>query len=332
MRRVFTFVVASLLLLPLSSFSSSITQLVVFGDSLSDTGNLYIATGGTEPAAPGYSGGLFTDGPGSVPSTSSPQGIWIQQLAGMLGVASPAPVLAGGGGTDYAFGGALTGFDPSYPAGGGLPYVGDQVNLYLANNKTGISSTALYTFWAGANDIFNGVSPQTAVSNLTASINTLYTDGARDFLWLNMPPLGETPDGLALGSSGSAALNLLSESYNADWAAAINSLDSHDLAIDIIGVNVYGLVQSMLSDPSAYGFTNVDTPAQGLSVNPNSYLFWDGVHPTTEGNFWVASLADHDLTTTPESSTVTLFGIGLLAIAFILRERYGAAIRPRGSA
>jgi phospholipase/lecithinase/hemolysin len=332
MRRVFTLAVASLLILPLSSFANSITQLVVFGDSLSDTGNLYIATGGADPAAPGYSGGLFTDGPGSVPSTSTPVGVWVQQLAGMLGVASPAPVLAGGGGTDYAFGGALTGFDPSYPSSGGLPYVGNQVNLYLANNKSGISSTALYAFWAGANDIFNGVSPQTAVSNLTASINTLYGDGARDFLWLNMPPLGDTPDGLALGSSESAALNLLSESFNADWTAAINSLDSHDPGIDVVGVNVYGLVESMLSNPSAYGFTNVDTPAQGLSVNPNTYLFWDGVHPTTEGHFWVASLADHDLTTTPESSTFSLFGIGLLAGAFILRGRYGAPVRPRGSA
>jgi phospholipase/lecithinase/hemolysin len=289
MRRVFTLAVASLLILPLSSFANSITQLVVFGDSLSDTGNLYIATGGADPAAPGYSGGLFTDGPGSVPSTSTPVGVWVQQLAGMLGVASPAPVLAGGGGTDYAF-------------------------------------------WAGANDIFNGVSPQTAVSNLTASINTLYGDGARDFLWLNMPPLGDTPDGFALGSSESAALNLLSESFNADWTAAINSLDSHDPGIDVVGVNVYGLVESMLSNPSAYGFTNVDTPAQGLSVNPNTYLFWDGVHPTTEGHFWVANLADHDLTTTPESSTFSLFGIGLLAGAFILRGRYGAPVRPRGSA
>jgi phospholipase/lecithinase/hemolysin len=326
MRRIlFALTVASLLIFPLSSFADSFAQLVVFGDSLSDTGNLYIATGGSQPAPPQYSGGLFTDGPGSVPSISSPVGVWVQQLAGMLGLASPAPVLAGGGGTDYAFGGALTGFDPSYPSGLGVPWVGDQVDLYLANSKGRAPSSALYTFWAGANDIFNTVSPQTAVANLTASINALYGDGARNFLWLDMPPLGSTPDGLASGES--AALNLLSESYNADLLAAIGSLDAHDPGIDIVGVNVYGLVESMLSNPSAYGFTNVNTPAQGLSVNPNNYLFWDGVHPTTEGHFWVASLADSDLTT-PEPPSVVLIGIGLLVGAFVVRRRSRHGFKP----
>jgi phospholipase/lecithinase/hemolysin len=326
MRRISGLLVALLLTFALGSFGDSITQLVVFGDSLSDTGNLYIATGGAQPAPPGYSSGLFTDGPGSIPSTSSPVGNWVQQLAGMLGVPSPAPVLAGGGGTDYAFGGALTGFDPKYPSGGGVPYVGDQVNLYLAGHKSGIPSTALYTFWAGANDIFDGLSPQTAVTNLTASINTLYGDGARDFLWLNMPPLGDTPDILALGPQESAALNLISESYNADWLAAIGSLDAHDPGIDIVDVNIYGLVESFLADPKAYGFTNVTTPAQGLSVNPNTYLFWDGVHPTTQGDFWVASLADRDVTT-PEPPAAVLIGIGLLAAGLVFKRC--AALKDR---
>lgn len=321
MKRLLTLVMVVLLIVPLSSFADSFTQMVVFGDSLSDTGNLYIATGGQAPAPvpPGYTAGLFTDGPDSTPSTSGPLGVWDQQLAGMLGLPSPAPFLAGGGGTDYAFGGALTGHDPSFPGSGALPYVGDQVNLYLSTHPNGVPSNTLYAFWAGANDIFQGVSPQTAVTNLTVSINTLYADGGRDFLWLNMPPLGDTPDGLALGAGGSAALNLLSENYNEEWLTAIGLLDAQDPGIDIVGVNVYGLVESMLADPSAYGFTNVNTPAQGMNVNPNDYLFWDGVHPTTEGQFQVASLADHDLMT-PEPSTVLLIGTGLLAGLFLFKR------------
>lgn len=92
-------------------------------------------------------------------------------------------------------------------------------------------------------------------------------------------------------------------------------MDSHDPGIDIVGLNVYGLVESMLSDPSAFGFRNVDTPAQSLSVNPNTYLFRDCVHPNTEGDFWVASLGDDDLMATPESSAAVLFGIGLPAVS-----------------
>ncbi|HEV2381886.1 MAG TPA: SGNH/GDSL hydrolase family protein [Terriglobia bacterium] len=322
MKRSFAFTLGVLLALPAGLSAGTISQIVVFGDSLSDTGNLYIATGGLPPAPapPLYTKGLFTDGPDSTPSTSGPLGIWVQQLAGMIGVASPAPYLAGTGGTDYAFGGALTGHDPN-PAG--VPYVTDQLDAYLAGHLSGVPSTALYAFWAGANDIFQGMSPATAVANLTGNINTLFDDGGRHFLWLDMPPLGDTPDGLALGGAGSAALNLFSQEYNADWLTAIALLDAQDPGINIVDVNVYGLVEAMLADPSKYGFVNVDTPAQGLSVDPNTYLFWDGVHPTTEGDFQVASLAEGDLAT-PEPSTVVLVSTALLAAAFMIKRRQDA--------
>jgi len=327
MKRSFAFTLAVGLLVawPVSSFADSISQLVVFGDSLSDTGNVYIATGGAMPAPPDYSAGLYTDGPDSTPSTSGPQGVWIQQLARMMGLTSPAPYLSPAGGTNYAFGGALTGHDPTFGSGG-EPYVGDQLSLYLTGHPGGLPSNALYVFWAGANDIFDTFAgliheqPQQAATNLAANINTLYADGARDFLWLNMPALGDTPDGLALGSVASQELNLASQEYNAAWSSSIGLLDAQDPGIDIVGVNVYGLVESMLADPSAYGFTNVTSPAQGLSVDPNTYLFWDGVHPTTEGHFQVASLAYQDFAT-PELPASLLLGTALLVGTVVLGRR-----------
>jgi len=320
MKRIaaFTLFICLLIVWPIGSFAGSLSQLVVFGDSLSDTGNVYIATGGAEPAPPAYTAGLFTDGPDSFPSTSGPQGIWIQQLAGMMGLPSPAPYLAGG--TNYAFGGALTGYDPTFGSGG-EPYVGDQVNLYLAGHPTGVPSNSLYVFWAGANDLFNGVTPQTAVANLTANINTLFHAGAKDFLWLDLPPLGDTPHILSLGPGASAAFNLLSQEYNADWLASIGLLEAQDPGISIIGVDDYSLVLSMINDPSKYGFMNVNIPAQGLNVDPNTYLFWDGVHPTTEGHYQVAKFAYQNIT--PEPPAAALLGTVLLAgfVAFWWRQR-----------
>jgi len=316
----FTLAIGLLVAWPVGSLADSISQLVVFGDSLSDTGNVFLATG--EPAPPGYAAGLFTDGPDSFPSTSGPQGVWVQQLAVMLGVASPTPSLTLG--TNYAFGGALTGHDPAFGSGG-EPFVGDQLNLYLTSHPSGVPSNALYVFWAGANDIFTGLNtPQAAVTNLAANINTLYADGARNFLWLDMPPLGQTPDGLALGSAVSQELNLASQAYNAAWSTSIGLLDAQDPGINVVGVNVYGLVGSIVADPSAYGFANVVSPAQGQNVDPNTYLFWDGVHPTTEGHFQVASLAYQDLT--PEPPTSLLFGTALLvgAVALGWRQRASA--------
>ncbi len=305
MRRTFFLVFAVLLLFPFRSTASSFTQMVVFGDSLSDTGNLYIATGGT-PAPPGYSSGLFTDGPNSYPSTTSPLGVWDQQLSGMLGLPSPTPYLTGG--TNYAYGGALT----ETPTGSNIPGVVQQVGIYLGSHTP--SSSALYTVWAGANDLFaspTALTAQTAVSNLQSSINALYAAGARNFLWLNMPPLGSTPDFLN-NTVYSTIFNNVSQLYNADWRQAISSLYKTDPGIRITGVNIYGLDESILADPAAYGFTDVTDPAQGLSgVNPNEYAFWDGVHPTTEGHYWIARTAYQDLV--PEPPTVLLFGICLLA-------------------
>jgi hypothetical protein len=65
--------------------------LITFGDSYCDVGNLFVATGGAEPAAPYYNG-RFSNGP-----------IWLDHVAGFLGVPFKASLL---GGTDYAFGGA----------------------------------------------------------------------------------------------------------------------------------------------------------------------------------------------------------------------------------
>ncbi|HMD97915.1 MAG TPA: SGNH/GDSL hydrolase family protein [Terriglobia bacterium] len=321
MRRTLTLTLAIGLLVawPVSSLADSISQLVVFGDSLSDTGNVYIGTGGATPAPPFYTAGLYTDGPDSFPSTPGPQGVWVQQLAGMLGVPSPTPSLALG--TDYAFGGALTGHDPGFPGPGIEPFVGDQLNLYLTGHPLGVPSNALYVFWAGANDIFTGLNtPQQAATNLAANINTLYADGGRDFLWLDMPPLGETPDGLALGSVVSGELNLASQAYNAAWSSSISVLEATDPGIKIVGVDVYGLVDSMLADPSAYGFVNATDKAQSQNVDPNTYLYWDGVHPTTEGHYQVAKLAYQDLTT-PELPASMLLGTALLVGLVVLGRR-----------
>src|SRR4051795_13352802 len=84
------------------AFAASIDQVVAFGDSLSDTGNITIATFGQFPGD-NYASGRFTNGTNTTPSTSGPLGLWVEQLAGRLGVPDPQPYLALTGGSDYAF-------------------------------------------------------------------------------------------------------------------------------------------------------------------------------------------------------------------------------------
>jgi uncharacterized protein (TIGR03437 family) len=200
----------------------------------------------------------------------------------------PQPFLKGG--TNYAVASAHTGSNPAYSATSiAVPYMTDQLNLFLAANKTP-SPNALYTFWGGSDDILNGGSATTAVSNIQANIDTLATAGARYFLWANTPPLGEIPENI--NTSSRASFDAAAVSYNTAWTAAIAQLKTAHPGITIVTLDAYGLFEATLQNPSLYGYTNVTGSAQGMTgVNPNTYLFWDGLHPTTVGHGYVANAA-----------------------------------------
>src|SRR3954462_11973986 len=70
------------------------SNLVVFGDSLSDIGNISSATFGTTPG-PSYYNGRFSNGP-----------VYAETLATGLGL--PALARSTASGNDYAYGGAQT--------------------------------------------------------------------------------------------------------------------------------------------------------------------------------------------------------------------------------
>lgn len=268
------------------------TQFVVFGDSLSDNGNIYYGTsllGDPTPAPPLYATGEFTDGTNSVPSTTSPLGLWIEQLAPKLNLPVPQPYYAKAG-LNYAVGGAETGSNPSYKPGSltAIPWATDQLNAFLSGHPTP-PSDYMYVFWCGANDILANVSPTTAVANVQGNIATLAKAGAKYFFWANMPPMGEVPEEIT--TSNRAAMDAASVAYNTAWVNAITQLYAEFPGIMIAIYDVYDAFEYLTEFPSEYGFVNVTSPAQGLSVNPNTYLFWDVLHPTTAGHAQIASAA-----------------------------------------
>jgi phospholipase/lecithinase/hemolysin len=313
-----------------ASFTPS--ELVVFGDSLSDNGNAYLGTSGV--AASGnyaqavYNGvpvQYFTDGSNTSPATAGPFGNWADQFAGKLGIPDPAPALLGG--TNFATGGADTGSNGSY-------FVQDQVNLFLKSTQGVAPSSALYAFWAGANDIADGKSPVTAADNIASYIQTLSARGAKDFVWLNLPPLGETPKAFALDKvdpTASTNLNLASFAFNMEWQTDLQSL--HSLGIDVVGVDVYSLFLDVAAANAAgcatgpadpICFANITSPAQGTTGNPNDYLFWDDQHPTTAGDALIADLALQSLVSAPEPASVGLMACGLgIAVGGLIRKRRG---------
>jgi thermolabile hemolysin len=294
-----------------------VTQVVAFGDSLTDAGNASIATGGAVPG-PGYAtrnvpGVPFPVGYFTNPQTGGgPSGLWIDQFAAKIPIADPSPALAPLGGSNYAVGGALTG---SASAGD----MQNQVNLFLATHPGNASPTALYTLWGGSDDIFAAQNPLTAADNIANQIKQLAADGGHNFLWFNLPGLGETPF-LNGNPAGSAAANLASLAFNQEWALDVANLDS--LGINVIGVDIDNLFNQILANPAAFGFSNIVAACNATpGCNPNTFLYWDDVHPTTYADSLVANLAFEDAFgtpagVTPEPPTITLLalgGAGLLA-------------------
>jgi outer membrane lipase/esterase len=342
--------------------NSTFNSVVVFGDSLSDAGNISLATNpAIQPPLE------FTTNPGAVA---------VQNVAAGLGYNLTASLA---GGSDYAWGGAgINNNSPGTPAA--VPTITSQVSSYLAGNS--VNSHALYVMWGGANDIFNaatsvaaGTTAQQLIAQtlatqaslavagglipnnpaaiaafeaqitptVTAQVNAqvaaaagvssfqtaaqaqatiaaagqqevkligaLQAAGAKNILVFNLPNIGLTPEALAQGSTAAASLTGLSVIYNSQLNAGLKQLGK-----GIIPVNAFALLNQVIANPAAYGFSNVTTPACGAGSSSvqcgpqgsglpytyapganQTYLFADGVHPTTAADVMLSQVVLSEL-------------------------------------
>ena len=284
---------------PAGGFST----LYAFGDSLSDAGNISLATLGQVPDRSIYSDGRFING-----------NVWVQDLAQNLHLPAVKPSLAGG--TDYAYGGAETGATSVHAANpSDLP---TQLALFDAQVPHP-SPAALYTVWAGSNDVLDianstqtaaqqAASVQQAVTNEVGFIDGLIAHGAENLVVMNVPDLGVTPYEKARPASD-AESSALAKTYNAELGAALQQIVASGAA-SIDYVNTFGLLDLAVSDPAAFGLTNVTQPVwtgnltggngalTATGAAQNGHLFFDDLHPTAAGHALLADAVTQGLTGT----------------------------------
>ncbi len=310
-----------------SAQTPTFTQTVVFGDSLSDVGNVRHRM--EDDYAVSYPGGDFNDSDGRFtnssdtdPGSTTYAGTWHEQLArDSLGL--PAPTNSLDGGLDYAFGGATTAdgtidvtvVNNPFPFGGGdfsltVDNLGKQVDDYLASNTP--DPAALYIIWGGGNDLFNDDSSDNvtaAASNVAALVQQLAEAGARFFLVPNVPPLGLVPlykdDASTATSLNLAAADFRSQ-LNTNLDTTVSTLTGEGITITLYRLDTYGLYYRLATNPGTYGFTNIFDSAQGEDVDPDEYLFWDDIHPTTAGHHQVAVEANALISGTAEPAAQAL--------------------------
>ncbi|MEH1772612.1 MAG: SGNH/GDSL hydrolase family protein [Nostoc sp.] len=274
---------------PLKVLAKDYDNIYVFGDSFSDTGNVFNATNGIIPPSPTYSNGRFSNGP-----------IWVDYLASDLGLTLNLK-------NNFAFGGATTGAENiGLP---GLPGLQQEINSFVSANKAA-DPNALYIIWAGTNDylsyFFGGdPNPTNIVGNLSAALTSLVTDGARDIMVVNLPDLGKLPFA-NFDSQRSNLFNTFSSTHNSSLNTTLKSLRQQlSPDINIIELNVNSLFDRIIAAPDEFGFTNatnsciskdlsvvpIDVPTQQVLCNPEKFLFWDEVHPTTTTHKLIGELA-----------------------------------------
>jgi phospholipase/lecithinase/hemolysin len=253
--------------------------IVVFGDSLCDVGNIYIATKGAEPPPPYYDG-RFSNGP-----------IWVDHLASSLGLPM-LPALKSGG-TDFAIGGAWVTAPVVTPEGTILD-VTQQVELYLADHKGKADPKALYILEGGGNDILgaiaNGGGSASALgaeiaTDLSNNVAALRKAGAEHFLVTNLLNVAAAPAAAANRSFASAA------------TIATNTMLTKLLGAEggVLLLDEYTISLAIGADKYHFGFTNITTPCLSstnkVCSDPDHTFFWDTEHPTEFGHSILATNA-----------------------------------------
>jgi len=237
-----------------------INELYVFGDSLSDVGTVFRATGGTYPPSPTYFQGRYSNGR-----------VWAEYLADRLHLSSRQT-------NNFACGGATTGSERNTLVPSLLTQVQSFTQTHQQTNPNG-----LYVLWAGANDYLQGVSSATVpVENVTGAITSLVGVGAKKILVANLPDLGQLP--ATRTSANSSSLSALTQAHNQGLRRSLKLLSQQYSDLQIVTLDANTLYRDAITNPAAFGFTNVMSSCLSGSRacgNSDQFLFWDGIHPTT---------------------------------------------------
>jgi outer membrane lipase/esterase len=274
------------------------TSIVIFGDSLSDTGNdAYLSQHKYGVRIPGpyadYTDGRFTDGDDTIPVARKYFGVWIEQFAAML-PSKPIILDSLDGGTNYAYGFAFTGSGTSVLTLGSAALsinvnnIGQQITDYLATHPV-INNRTLFVVWGGANDLLNATSADDVFKagiNQVTNIQRLIDAGATQFVIPNLPPLGSIPR-LNGSPTDSAAATASSVLFNQILRTGVDVLHDFNFGrhLHFVQLDVFSLFDKIIASPSSYSLADVTTSSQDIpTINPDTYLFWDDLHPTTRGH------------------------------------------------
>ena len=262
------------------------SKLYIFGDSLSDTGNLASIAGAFPPP---FFNNRISNGP-----------VAIDTLAAKLGLSADASLhlLSMNAGTNYAVASARASRNTPFD-------LNTQILSFQANHGFVAPSHALYVIFIGGNDIYDALVSgditaantviQTAITNIENAIKELSQIGARSFMVMDAPDIALLPETKTIAAVTNnpdllTQATLLSESFNEQLHKRIKQV-KHEENISITEFKLNKLFTKLLKKSTKLGFSNSSDACFStvtytfhtdcnFGANFDQFFFFDEVHPT----------------------------------------------------
>ncbi|MFC5474299.1 SGNH/GDSL hydrolase family protein [Paraherbaspirillum soli] len=253
----------------------TINKIVAFGDSLSDTQNMYNASMWKLPNSNSWFLGRFSNNKN-----------WVEYLSGNLNL----PLY------NWAIGGAgVTTQNVVIP---GVIQQVQSFTQYMQKAQNYQPQNTLFTLLIGANDLVNyNRTVDDVISGETQALQNLIKAGGKNILVLTLPNVSAAPIFKYRTNGSKVAAQVLD--LNKRLASLVSSLQAqYGSSLNIRLFDTYALFNDLLNNPAKYNVSN--TVESCLNINadsslnylktqtprsqctdPDTFVFWDTLHPTT---------------------------------------------------
>ncbi len=260
------------------------SELVILGDSLSDTGNHPAALLG---APYPYYRNRISDGP-----------VAVDVLAQALGLDADNSgyIFNNGHGANYAVSGANA-------VGSEIHDLDAQMAAMLADRGPRLDASALYVLMIGGNDLRDAsvlgslaqgrAAVYRAGNNINTAMQTLIMHGARSIIVSNVPDISRIPETRERAQTNPGLLTRaaqLSRDFNAHLEQQLDTLSSSS-GVNLMRFDFYTEFNAIVDNPARYGFSNNRDACfeySPYSFHPQcdfkKFVFFDSIHPTAKSH------------------------------------------------
>lgn len=288
------FFLCLLFVLPVKA-NPSFSNIFIFGDSMSDTGNLASVTGDFPPV---YYNNRVTNGP-----------VAVEILGKNLELPTNASLhfINRNAGTNYAVASAKAGENGPFD-------LNAQVNAFLMANEFSAPEDALYIVFIGGNDVRSArdienrhlvkAAMKNAADNIKNNINRLITSGARFFLVMNSIDMGRIPEALQKNSPSknsklSKRTTKITRKFNRFLKKNLRKIEN-EFDVEIAEFNSFRFLRRVIAKADSFGFSNTREPCFFYSTltfhpdcnfgkNSDAFLFFDEKHTSARGNILIGN-------------------------------------------